>query len=132
MSKETALIARMLAANKRPDVLLWRNETGLFWAGRLVKKNLGQAPLNVWLHPGQIILSNQARVSAGLCKGSSDLIGIGPGGIFLAPEVKTPNTRITPEQPKFIRAVRQRGGLAGFVHSVEELERLIEGEILDG
>ena len=133
MTAETALIKRMLVEHgAHPDVRLWRNETGVFWAGKQVAANRTQEAVKVWLHPGQVILSNPGRVSAGLCVGSSDLIGIAPGGRFLAAEVKTPKTRISPAQPKFIQAVRDLGGIAGFVRTIDELGRLLKGEMLDG
>jgi hypothetical protein len=134
MSKETVLIAQMLAEHgANPDSRLWRNETGVFWAGKQVMANRTLHPMYpISLMPGQVVLSNSARISAGLCVGSSDLIGIAPGGLFLAGEVKTPRTKVTPAQPKFVQAVRDLGGVAGFVRTVDELGRLLKGEMLDG
>jgi len=73
--------------------LIWRNNTGC--------------------------LKNQAGIPIkfGLCVGSSDLIGITPDGEFLAVEIKTPTGRATPEQTRFINAVRSRGGIAGIARS---------------
>lgn len=133
MSKETVLIAKMLVEHgAHPDTRLWRNETGVFWAGRVVLVNRTQSPQPIALLPGQTVLANASRVSAGLCVGSSDLIGIAPGGRFLAAEVKTPNTRISPEQERYVQIVRDLGGVAGFVRTVDELGRLLKGEMLDG
>lgn len=133
MTAETALTRKMLAEHgAHPDSRLWRNETGVFWAGKVVQRNVTPYPITVNLMPGQVILSNPSRVSAGLCVGSSDLIGIARGGRFLAAEVKTPNTRISPAQPKFIKVVRDMGGIAGFVRTIDELGSLLNGEMLDG
>jgi len=86
---------------------LWRNNTGAIKdaEGRLVR--------------------------FGLCKGSSDIIGITPititpdmigkrMGIFTAIEVKTPKGKPTDEQINFIQRVRDLGGFAGVARSVEE------------
>jgi hypothetical protein len=56
----------------------------------------------------------------GLCKGSSDIIGLTPDGRFLAVEVKTRTGRPTKEQQQFIDAINQQGGIAGIARSVED------------
>jgi hypothetical protein len=65
-------------------------------------------------------------MTAGLCKGSSDLIGVGPGGRFLAIEVKTKRGRATDEQMAFVETVRAMGGIAGICRSPEDALALIE------
>ena len=64
-------------------------------------------------------------VRGGLCVGSSDIIGIMPDGRFLAIEVKKPGKKPTTEQLNFIEAIRRHGGIAGVVHSPEELAGLL-------
>jgi hypothetical protein len=70
-------------------------------------------------------------VQFGLCKGSSDLIGlrtitIGPEhlgqrlAVFAAIEVKSDRGRPTPEQTAFLELVQQMGGLAGVARSVSD------------
>jgi len=77
-------------------------------------------------------------VTYGLCKGSSDLIGlsqvlIGPEhlgqtlALFTALEVKTSRGRLSAEQEKFLRLVQQLGGRGGVVRSVEEARLLLGG-----
>lgn len=61
---------------------------------------------------------------------SSDLIGIGPAGRFVAIEVKKPGwtkPRDAHEvaQANFIGAVQARGGLAGFATTVEDYMRIV-------
>jgi hypothetical protein len=86
---------------------LWRNNTGAIkgQTGRLVR--------------------------FGLCKGSSDIIGITPItitadmigktiGVFTAIEVKTPKGKPTDEQINFIQRVKDLGGFAGVARSVDE------------
>lgn len=53
--------------------------------------------------------------------GLSDILGILPGGKFLAVEVKRPKKEPTLDQLKFLEQVTELGGLGCCVHSVEEL-----------
>ena len=73
----------------------------------------------------------------GLCKGSSDLIGlrtitIGPEhvgqtmAVFAAVEVKSATGRATPEQAAFIEAVQAMGGLAGIARSVDDAAAILQ------
>ena len=72
-------------------------------------------------------LKNSAGIPIkfGLCVGSSDLIGLTPTGQFLAVEIKTPTGKATPEQLRFIEAVRARGGIAGIARSPAEALALL-------
>lgn len=61
---------------------------------------------------------------------SSDLIGIGPSGRFVAIEVKKPGWKKPRDahevaQANFIGAVQARGGLAGFATSVDDYYRIV-------
>jgi hypothetical protein len=80
---------------------------------------------------------NERAVRYGLCKGSSDIIGLVPVtitpdmigktvAVFLAAEVKD-GARTTPEQERFIAMVRSRGGIAGVVRSEDEALELLRG-----
>lgn len=120
-----------LDLGREPDVLLYRNSVGATTLDEgVVGKFLALFPaLNFaraailrfveWL--------NRSRTQRfGLCPGSSDLIGIGPGGRFLAIEVKTKHGRVAPEQARFIDLVRARGGIAGICRSVEDARALVQ------
>ncbi len=72
----------------------------------------------------------------GLCKGSSDLIGLRSLEItsellgqriaqFVALEVKTPQGTISPEQRAFLQLVEQLGGVAAVCRSVNEAEQVL-------
>ncbi len=67
-------------------------------------------------------------VTFGLCVGSCDLIGWTADGHFLALELKTPGTRTTLEQRRFIASVLSAGGRAGVARSVEDALRIIRGD----
>ena len=97
-----------------------------------IRLALGRGDTRLWRNNTGTLYDRQGRpVRFGLCKGSSDLIGlrsitIGPEhvgqqlAVFAALEVKSATGRPTPEQVAFIETVRDLGGLAGVVHSVSE------------
>lgn len=91
-----------LALGRDRDVVLWRNSVGV-----------GTTP-------------DGRSQRFGLCPGSADLIGIGPGGRFLAIEVKTNHGRVAPDQARFVDLVRARGGIAGICRSVEDAVALVQ------
>ena len=104
---ETLLINKILLRHaSRPDVRLWRNETGLFWH----KDGIG-------------------RIQCGLCVGSADLIGIARNsagyGVFVALEVKTAGTTTTKKQLKFIKRIVMLGGIAGVVEDMDGVDFLL-------
>jgi len=57
--------------------------------------------------------------------GMSDIIGMLPGGKFLAIEVKTPKGKIRPPQLEFLHKVNEGGGLGIVARSVEEVAALV-------
>jgi hypothetical protein len=116
---ETALTNKILLEHgARPDCRLFRNATSTVWAGRY-KGTADDGSL--LLHPGW------SRMKAGLTEGSSDIIGIGPGGLFTAIEVKAGTTRDEAHQERFIKMVLRLGGLAGFARSVDEATAILDG-----
>ena len=106
---ETGLSAAIQdALALEPGLLLFRNSTGLFRA-------------------------HGHRVRAGLGNGSADLIGLltvgvrpnssspaAPWGRFMALEVKRPGEKPEPHQDAWLASVRERGGFAAVVRSVDE------------
>ena len=114
--KETALINRILHAHgARPDVRLFRNATFKGWAGKLKA---------VTPHGDILLRAGAVRIQGGLCEGSADIIGLCRGR-FVALEVKTPGVTTPQVQKNFIRMVREQGGIAGVVRSVEDATRLL-------
>lgn len=101
--KESDIMRACMLALSEAGCLIWRQNVGTL-------KNAAGIPIKF-----------------GLCVGSSDLIGIAPGGRFLAVEIKTPTGKATPEQLRFIEAVRARGGIAGIARSPEEALDLLRG-----
>ncbi len=100
---EIGIVNECLIALSGAGCLVWRNNTGALpdKGGRVMR--------------------------FGLCRGSSDIIGVAPGGIFLAIEVKTATGRATPDQLRFIEAVVRSGGRAGLARSAEEAVAIARG-----
>ena len=95
-----------------PHTRLFRNVTAKAWTGAWAPGNPG------------IIMRKPRMVQCGLCIGSSDIIGIHKGR-FVAIEVKEGRTRTTEAQENFVAMVRDMGGIAGIVRSVEEVRVLL-------
>lgn len=104
------------------------------WIGRSKKIS---TPTTTKLLPGDVVIQNGRPLHAGLCEGSSDLIGwtekiITPEmvgkkvAVFTAIEVKTDSGRASAAQLNFVSRVRQAGGIAGIARSPEEARNLIE------
>lgn len=90
---------------------------------------LSAAGCTVWRqNTGVLKDANGRPIKFGLCKGSSDIIGICPDGRFLAVEVKTRTGRASPAQLAFIEVVRLRGGRAGVARSGPEAVAIARGE----
>ena len=97
----------------------------------------GRGTVRLWRNNTGALVDQQGRfVRFGLCKGSSDLIGLRSLEItpelvgqrlaqFVALEVKTAQGVLSPEQRAFLRVVQQLGGVAAACRSVEEAEQLL-------
>ena len=103
----------------------WRQNVGTGWAGEVQK-----------LKDGSVLIRNPRPLQAGLCRGSSDIIGLRPLTItpemigqtiaqFAAIEVKQPGSYPKPEQRHFLGFVQSKGGLAILARSVADLEGAI-------
>lgn len=104
---------------------MFRNNVGTAWTG--VKKST---------RDGGIYIENPRPFHAGLCTGSSDLIGwttrevtpdmIGKKiAIFTAVEVKTKNGRASKEQLAFIKKLRESGGIGGLARNENDAINLL-------
>ena len=126
MNPETGIIqAIRLEVGARPDIRLFRNNTGVGFVGRVAERSAGR-----------LVLLEPRPLHAGLCNGGSDLIGwrsivvtapmMGHSlAVFCAVEVKTGRLQATSEQATFIDNVRAAGGLAGVARSVAEAQEII-------
>lgn len=103
-----------------------------------IRLELGQGPVRLWRNNVGALRDERGRlVSYGLCRGSSDLIGlrqltIGPEhlgqclAVFAAIEIKAQRGRPTAEQQQFVAMVQQLGGLAGVVRSLPEARAILQ------
>lgn len=129
--KETNLMKLIqLALGKMPNVRIFRNNTGMGWTGETRSVNGS--------HDSKVIL-NARPLHAGLCEGSSDLIGwttvtITPEMVgrkfarFTAVEVKTDTGRATAKQRNFLDQVASSGGIAVLATSPEGARVFIESQ----
>lgn len=104
---------------------LFRNNVGTAWTGDAAK-----------LKDGSVLIRNPRVFHAGLCEGSSDLIGwrsltITPEmvgqtvAVFAALEVKSKTGRATAGQKNFCQRVTEAGGFAGIVKSPDEAKKTL-------
>lgn len=116
----------MLAVGKLKNTKIFRNNTGMAWIGQRIP-----------CKGGDILLKEPRPLHAGLCVGSSDLIGwtkvkitpemVGTSiAVFTAIEVKTKSGKITSEQLNFLREVRDSGGISGIARDTETAKEMIE------
>jgi hypothetical protein len=126
MSSEHQIQQSILLACGSGPVRLWRNNVGTGWAGQATKVTQGN--LNAIAHtlrPGDVVIRNGRPLHAGLCVGSSDLIGyrqVDGVAQFVALEVKTPTGRVTTAQTRFLDHIKTAGGCAAVVRSVADAD----------
>ncbi|MGE0521270.1 MAG: VRR-NUC domain-containing protein [Reyranella sp.] len=126
--KEKSIQNAILASlGARRGVRLFRQPVAHAWVGQFVER-IGD----------MVKLRNAQRIFAGLCVGSSDIVGwqsvevtpemVGSKlAVFTAIEVKKPRGDRREEQVAFVAAVRKDGGRAGFARSVAEAEAILTG-----
>lgn len=119
--EEGDFLKRACMAASELGARLFRQNTGMGWVGKPIKKT-----------PQQLTLQNPRPLHAGLCTGSSDLIGWTPVvvtpdmvgktvAIFTAIEAKTANVRATAQQENFLRVVREHGGIGAVCYTPGEV-----------
>jgi len=98
----------------------------------------GRGPVRLWRNNSGALVDQQGRlVRFGLCKGSSDLIGLRTLEIttdlvgqrlaqFVALEIKTARGVVSPEQRAFLDLVEQLGGVAAVCRSIEAAEQTLQ------
>jgi hypothetical protein len=120
---------RILLACGTGPVRLWRNNVGTGWAGHattVTPRNLQAVAHSI--RPGDVVIRQGRPLHAGLCVGSSDLIGyrvVDGVAQFVALEVKSFTGRPTAQQTQFIDHINAVGGCAGIVRSVEDARSML-------
>lgn len=137
MMLEQTIMKKIMLAVSAAGARVFRQNTGMAWVGEPTASPAGAM---VRLNPGDVLLRNARPFHAGLCKGSSDLIGWMPVtvteemvgrklSVFAAIEVKAAKGRTSEQQADFIKAVQKAGGIAGVARSEAEALALLEAGI---
>jgi hypothetical protein len=120
---------RILLACGSGTTRLWRNNVGTGWAGQATKITPGNIrAVAAALRPGDVVVRQGRPLHAGLCVGSSDLIGyrqVDGMAQFVALEVKSATGRPTAEQTQFVDHINGAGGVAGIVRSVADAQTML-------
>lgn len=98
---ETALVKACLDYLRLRGIMAWRTNSGAMTVESKGKK--------------RFVRFNGAQ-------GCSDVLGILPGGMFLAVECKMPGKNPTPLQRAFLDAVVRAGGASFVIHDLGELQ----------
>lgn len=131
---QTARIKHILLALSKAGARVFRQNVGQGWVGKSYRHT--GAPRSTTLNDGDVVIRQARPLHAGLCEGSSDVIGWRPlpitqdmvGGVvaqFIAVEDKSETDRATREQGAFLAAVKAAGGIAGVARSVEDALTLL-------
>ena len=100
--------------------------------------------MRLWRNNTGALVDQQGRfVRFGLCKGSSDLIGLRALEItpelvgqrlaqFVALEIKTGSGTVRPEQRAFLRLVHQLGGVGAVCRSIEQAQAVLDLDPMAG
>lgn len=131
--KESNVSKLIMIAAGKANTRLFRNNTGQAWQG--TKKQ--------FINEGgrrKLILTDPRPLDAGLCEGSSDLIGwtevvitsemVGQTvAVFTALEVKQSTTaEVSEKQLNFLTVIKKMGGIAGLVTSPADALRLLRAK----
>lgn len=122
--KETEVLKLAQLQATKLGAVTFRNNVGMGWVGKAVKKG------------STVVIQNARPLHAGLCEGSSDLIGwtsieITPEmvgrriAVFTAIETKGKRGRRSDAQAKFIQRIKQDGGFAGIARDSKDINIII-------
>jgi hypothetical protein len=135
---EAELLKRLMLGLSMPGTRVFRNHVGLAYQGEPIRFSTHG---RIEVFPGDVLVRQARQVQAGLCVGSSDLIGwhsvvVTPDmvgrtvAVFSGFEAKSKTGRLTVEQQRFLDAVRAAGGIGveardvdGALSALKEQER---------
>lgn len=119
--KESNIQRAVMLAASESGMTVWRNNVAMAWTGKATRRK-----------DGSVLIENPRPLHAGLCKGSSDLIGLQPVtvteamvgetlAVFTALEIKTARGKVSPEQERFLEFVKSKGGIARVARSAADV-----------
>lgn len=131
---EADLMRRLQMTASRLGARLFRQNTGMAWAGKVERGYPGKV---VRLGPGDVVIRNARPFHAGF-EGMSDLGGWVPMqltpqmvgstvAVYLQVEVKQERGRASPAQCAWIDAVNKAGGCAGIARNDDDLANIVRG-----
>lgn len=118
----------IMVALSRAGTTIFRNNVAQAWVG---KSHRFTSSEKITVEPGDVIIKNARPLHAGLCVGSSDLIGWTPKvitpdmvghtiAIFTAVEVKSARGTVKKEQLNFLTKLQDSGGIAAVARTPQE------------
>lgn len=127
---ETNIVRQCLERASKLGHRLWRQQVGTGWIGKARK-----------LDDGYVIIQNARPFHAGfeglLDTGGFTLVTVTPEMVgkkiplFTEIEVKTKTGAVRDAQRKRISYIRSVGGYAGIARCADDVDRIINGEIMD-
>jgi hypothetical protein len=125
---ESVIMRQVMLALSSMGTTIFRQNVGQGVVGRImwIRK-----PQSILVNAGDAVVRGARVFHAGLCPGSSDLVGwrsvvvteemVGRRlAVFTAIETKDPRGRTSPEQQNFIDRLNMAGGIGGVAYSPEE------------
>jgi hypothetical protein len=90
-----------------------------------VLKYLKLRQIKAWSNPSGAVRIRPGKFMSFGLKGSSDILGLLPGGRFLAVECKAKGGRLSAEQKQFLAEIRDLGGLAIVAKSWTDIDQAL-------
>lgn len=122
MKQERDLINEILLRASERGHRLFRQNTGKGWVGKAETFHLSKL---VKVYAGDVIVRQARPLIAGLCTGSSDIVGWTNEGRFVGIEAKTPGVATSKEQRQFVTIAHRAGCIAEVVFSADEALALL-------
>ena len=91
-----------------------------------VMKYLKLRHIYCWSNPSGAVQVRPGKFMSFGLKGSSDILGLLPGGRFLAVECKAEHGRLSTEQRQFLADIKTLGGLAVVAKSYRDIDRALK------
>lgn len=127
----------MLRLSRIPGTKVFRNNVATAWVGA---SKMFNKPETVNVKPGDVLIHNARILHAGLCVGSSDIIGfksvvvtpemVGKTiAIFAGVEIKTASGKLSKEQIAFIDTLNRFGAIGAVARNEDEAEHLFKTKL---